>query len=392
MTEINIDAREAIDKLKKFVLKKILEFIPNVISIHLGGSSSRKEETNIIYNNKVILLGNLAFLIFTRNTVRGYMGSLKVQKYLCSISQKITSNDLRINHPLVLVKPFELGVLTEKKLNLISPDISIHEIATNDSLIFGKDMRPYLPTEIPEWSAIKIILNRLVGLNLCLKSLINNAGADELTRYIINYESTKGVLAVLEALLVLEGMYKGTYKERIAFWSALSSKNPNLHDEFPTLDNCIRIAALIRSRPNSDVNAYSFWFESRNLLLSALNYLKKLDSYHQLTGSLKLNSPTIYNLVNLILHKKITIENIRLSIKKTEIYYSLMLQTISVVRPDLSLDEKLFEKLLQLARSYRVLSSSKGDVSSYLELCSKVNLGCTRYQLEWLTDKMQTIK
>ena len=78
-----------------------------------------------------------------------------------------------IKHSIVLVKPFELIVIPERKLKHVSPDIYIHEIATNDSLIFGKDMRDYLPTDIPKSSALKIILNRLVGLNLCLKFLIN---------------------------------------------------------------------------------------------------------------------------------------------------------------------------------------------------------------------------
>ena len=206
-------------------------------------------------------------------------------------------------------------------------------------------------------------------------------------------KNTKGVLAALEALLVLEGKYRGTYKERIAFWSELSSKNPGLHNEFPSLDNYLHIAAVIRSNPSSsDVNPYSFWFESRNLLLSALNYLKKVEIYDELKNSLAVNSPLTYNFVNLILYNKFTAKNIRLSIKKTDIYYSLMLQTISAIRPDLSLDEKAFQKLIQLAKMYHILTNADDDVSCFLDLCSKVNLGCTKFQLEWITDKMQIIE
>ena len=158
------------------------------------------------------------------------IGYFKLQKFLSNISSNVTSTDLGIKYPITLVKPFEIIVVPEKNIDSISPDISIYEIVTNDSLIYGTDLRYRLSKKIPTWSALKIALNRLVGLNLCIKLLLTKNVDDKITKSIINYESAKGVMAVLEAIMVITQNYKSTYEQRISFLPNLLSKYPNLYD------------------------------------------------------------------------------------------------------------------------------------------------------------------
>jgi hypothetical protein len=368
----------------------MLQYVPNITSIHLGGSSSRKEETFIIQDNQVVLLGNIALIVFTQDFFSSLIGLKRVQGFLKNLPKYATPKVLEIDRPLVLMKPFEISVLPERKAHFLSPDISIFEIASNNSLLYGKDMREHLSREIPQASACKIIMNRLLGLNLCMRDLLIKDLHNPLIHSMINYESAKGVLAVVEALLVLEQKYKASYNERIAYWPTLIANRPHLRNELPCIDDCVTRASLIRSNPETGmVDPYSFWFQSRTLLLSALTYLEKNYGLHY--KNTFFSDPSLLSRVGyLFLNNRLDLESIKLLRARRAKYYSLMLKAIRIPREDLTVDNRLLEEL-QIEAGVNI-DSSKDHLSQYLDTTSKINFACTNAELRWLTDKTQIIK
>ncbi|WP_415280930.1 hypothetical protein [Candidatus Nitrososphaera sp. FF02] len=288
------------------------------------------------------------------------------------------------------MKPFEISILPEHKACFLSPDISVFEIASNDSLLYGKDIRNQLPKNIPKISAHKIILNRLLGLNLCLRDLFTRNLQESLTRTMINYESAKGILAALEAILVVEGEYKVSYKERIAYWTTLIAKRPSLKNELPNIDSSIAQAALIRSNPETDtIDPWSFWYQSRTVLLATLAYLEK---YYTLTdyNAAFPDLPLLKHIAYLFLNNRLDQQSIeQLQLKRAN-YYSLMLEAIRIPRDDLTIDTLLLDKLRSI--THWGTDNSGNDLSQYLNITSKINFGCTNAELRWLTDRAQIIK
>lgn len=389
MTDL-AERKETIGLLKQSIKEIILKTIPDIESIHMGGSSSRNEETHFMHDGKLVLLGNVAYVIFTRQNIRAFLALRRLQLSLAQLSKHVSPDAFPLQGPVILTKPIEISLIPTKSVGLVAPDIAIHEIVKNDSLLYGKDMRSLLPDSIPAASAVKIVLNRLVGLSLCANLLLQGVERNPLAGRIINYESAKGILAALEAVLVTEGRYLPSYRERIAFWPTLIESKPDLATALPELGRNLPIASKIRATPeSSDIDPGKLWLSSRNLLLATLSYLwygKKLSIY-----SLNMDSPGFRNYFYLFSNGRLNLRNIVASSKKRSEYYLAMIEGVKAFNDDLQIERGKLENFSKHCHQVGVSADRGSDEERYLRLCSSVNLGCTKFELSWIDQKSQVV-
>ena len=384
------ERKEIIHQLKMSIKEVILRTVPEIESIHMGGSSSRNEETHFVHNGRLVLLGNFAYIIFTRQKFRAFLSLRKLQSSLNELSRNASLKSSVLSMAVVLTKPIEISLIPVRSIPAISPDIAVHEIVKNDSLVYGKDMRLRLPSSIPLNSAVKIVLNRLAGLSLCAKLLLEGSSKNPLATAIINYESAKGVLASLEAVLVTEGKYLPSYRERIAFWPRLVESNPDLATALPELSRNLEVAAKIRATPDAaGIDPGKSWINSRNLLLSTLDYL---GTYKKLSiNSISLDMPAFLNYFYLYSNGRLSLRNLVAASKRRTGYYIAMIEGVKTLNDKLQLDHQQTEKFASSCRHVGISADRNSGMQRYLALCAKINLGCTRFELEWIDQRTQVI-
>lgn len=262
-----------LETLTKYVSNAILNHLSGVISIIIHGSVARNESSLYSNRNYDILLGNIGFTIITDSPTRDRL----LLPFLLRFLRNIDTSDLRriIDKPLILLKPFEISLIPRQRLlqGDIPPDIWVFEMVNAGQIMYGENLLSLFKTDFDKDAGIKIIVNRLFGLNLCIPLILRSDFNSKINLIAVNYESIKGILAALEALLVLQDKYYPSYYERGKLIDVAVRKYADFFSNPQDAIGAFKLATKVKLDPKDidEISPTNIWFKSRSILTSVLS-------------------------------------------------------------------------------------------------------------------------
>lgn len=282
-------------KLAKYLKDTTLEYLPGVRAVILAGSAARNEDT--LYNDEErdILLGNIALVVVVTKT------SLKEKWQFARLQKDLNGKELGgfqkgLKKQLVLTKPFELSLFNASKLNgnSVPADIWTYEMVHAGRVLYGDAATlQEFATEFKPDAGFRILLSRLFGLNLCLPLVATDNIKKKIDVLSVNYECVKGLLAVLEALLVLSEKYQPTYAQKEQLIDNTIDVYKSQFNSPKDTRRLLHSASALKLDPRDleKINPIELWHQTKELIFECFtiyrtqgytlpDYLKKLTLNH----------------------------------------------------------------------------------------------------------------
>ena len=262
-----------LETLTQYVSSAILKHLPGAVSIIIHGSVARNEGS--LYSNREydILLGNIGFTIITDSPTKDRL----LLPFLLRFLRNIDTSDLRrmIDKPLILLKPFEISLISHQRLlqGDIPPDIWVYEMVNAGKIVYGENLLSLFKTHFDKYAGLKIIVNRLFGLNLCIPLILRSDFNSKINLIAVNYESVKGILAALEALLVLQDKYYPSYYERGKLIDVAVRKFADFFSNPQDTIETFKLATKLEldTMDIDEISPTIIWFQSRSILKCVLS-------------------------------------------------------------------------------------------------------------------------
>jgi len=257
-----------VELLIRFVKKAILNYLRGVTSIMMQGSAARNEASLFSDREGNILLGNIGFTVITKSLIRDVLSYPLLLRFLRNID-KSNLNEV-IQKPLILLKPFEVSLIPYRYLSegYVPPDIWVFEMVKAGKIVYGENVLSLFNTTFGLDAGFRMVTNRLFGLNLCLPLIARSDFDSKVKMLAVNYESVKGILAALEALLFLLGKYRPTYSERGPLASEVVEAYAETFEETDDALETFKLASKLKLDPHGleRLSPIEYWFKSRSLL------------------------------------------------------------------------------------------------------------------------------
>lgn len=256
--------------LTNYLLNAMLGHFHDVNSVVMHGSAARNEITLYSDTNEEILLGNIGLTIITESPRKNALPYFMLLSRLENIDK--SKLGMFLEKPLILLKPFEITLISRHKIKQIPPTITTFEMVKAHQILYGKDLLSQFNVLFGLEEGLRMIINRLVGLNLCLPLIARSDYNSRLKILAINYECTKGVLGALEAFLVLLGKYVPTYRERAHLVSEVVNEFSETFDDAEARE-IFNQACQLKLNPNGleRFHPAEYWLKARSLLGLALH-------------------------------------------------------------------------------------------------------------------------
>lgn len=308
---VAFENKESHDKIKKIMahnLKilclEIIKRIPNVISIYLTGGYVASEGCIMVEEDKIKILSDYDLVVIVNG-----------QSPISSFSENVFSQLKNIykmsGHPIA-----ELIIWDYHNLRKLMPSKFLFDFQLA-KCIYGKEIRNLIPrflvSDIPSTDGLRLIFNRVFGVLLPFSpSLIFSEPTFQENRH-ITFESSKLVMASCEAFLMLDDVLYCTQKENVKYFSEIFPQNyPILLKSMPKIQEIVQKALEYRIAPNVELekNAITLWFDSRDLMLHALEHYLKIDPYQEDSTLIELIFTLIEKQPHAFIQKLVAIVNI----------------------------------------------------------------------------------
>lgn len=209
------DIDQNIQKKLDYIVDRILEFIGshNILAIILTGGFGRGEGGVVLENQKIRLINDLDINIICKASKYRSVVS-KSRKDLEPFAQKLAAE--------VEIKQVDLGIIHPAKFYFMTNKVSSYEYRHGHKILYGKidiknKIKEIKPEELPITDGAQYFLTR--GSGMIIPALTFYKTYHVLKRYRENFyiELNKAILAMGDALLLLNRKYRCSYKERLTF-------------------------------------------------------------------------------------------------------------------------------------------------------------------------------
>jgi hypothetical protein len=280
------------------ILSVILDFIPEDIeSIYLSGGFGRGEgSVRFGADGKVVPMKDFDILVVLKNSVDQQIKK-KVNE---AVYEALGFSN--VESGLFRFSDFVVDLSFTKLSNLKSfPDISIYELKTTGSLLYGQDTRkdiPWRPEDIPIASGCRLLFEKMTGL---IGHFPENfgVGMSERSKELLFYECNKSYVEIGTALCLLFKCYEPSYSRRKELFRANFPKMQPFCDNMPELPDLVEQATDFKLKPDFNkvtIDPLEIWFKARDTLLSISKFY--LDTYLNLGGTDFLRSQKIMKRLN----------------------------------------------------------------------------------------------
>jgi len=262
----------------RIVCKEIVRNIPRLTSIYLTGSYSRGEGCVIINNNKIKILSD--FDIFIISDAQPFILKIQTKALQKALSQlKLLNTYIMPGHPIV-----ELYIVNKKRTqNLLFETTPLfnYELRTA-KLIYGKEMLNTIPkiesNYISPYNGMRLLFDRIFGAIIPFSTdLLYFKPECQKQRHLM-FEVTKLILACRDSLLLLDGIYFPTSKQRQIYFEN-KYKRYNFLVQSSYFLYLTNVAQLYRLRPSKELekDAIKLSFLAFNLSYKILTiFLEKI--------------------------------------------------------------------------------------------------------------------
>ena len=181
------------------------------------------------------------------------------------------------------------------KLNRLINIQRYYELKYGSQVIYGDYVLDKIniikPDSIPPSDGLRNLFNRFHQMLLGLRENYND---DQ--KKIKIFWSFKCYLSICEALLILEGKFMPTTKERAKLFNQIYEKSfPELYHLIPNLHEKVKLAADFKLKPYFNVNHDKLWMTSLNDLIKVFEYyIKKMTEVGDIEHAINKKLPYIY--------------------------------------------------------------------------------------------------
>lgn len=370
------------DKAIAEVVNKLVRSIKGVESIVLCNSHARGEPTAFSdYDIEVIIKTPLLPFYLS-----------KIKRLEKELSKKFGVK--------VKIGPNSMFLLKRAPRNAFFYDLKF-----SGKVLYGKNLLRLIPInknyEVERSSCVEFLLNLLVEFasDLDIGFFFRELRKKEEEK--LTYACSKMVLGCCAGLLILKGMYKSAYQERVALFTRIFRKKfPLLHEKFPDFLHFVNASYKYRFECNSlgTTSPLDFWFETRHyfgeilvyclretmgLDLESGDWIGVCEEFLSKSGFPVFNNLAYFVLVSLLeeRHRKVSPFVIFSRAQVARLFQSaLFLTTFSISREG-SIDEYMIKHAHNFVRSYMpklTRTSSKRSAWNELKntLVSFYNYAC----------------
>jgi hypothetical protein len=176
----------------------------------------------------------------------------------------------------------ELGIPAEVNVLInVQKRILFYEMIEEGLCIYGKDnltKHRFSANEIDKYDGLRLLFNRMQGLVVAINEDFPQNPTSEKWKNTIIKESSKGLLAIAESLLLLSNKYPPTYRERNKLFPDIFKKEfIELHEEMPDLIYYVDLATRWKLDPRTsyEIDSVELWFKVRDYMINTFNYYVK---------------------------------------------------------------------------------------------------------------------
>lgn len=272
--KFNID--KMIDRKMETIVSEVRKNIPEVKSIILMGGYGRGEGAIEIHKGAPRLVNDFDMYIVTNKQ----MGDDFLEEVAMKCSKRIGvggfAHPEKFEDSYDFNKFFHVDIrsLSERSLPSLLPSVRYYEMKNSASIIWGenslKKFPAFEPKDIPLSEGLRLIMNRMMLLIMSFypKFTKDKNSMSRAERDIMGYYIAKSYITMGEALLLLSGDYKPTYRGRAKeFRKVYKSKFPGLHKELPELGEKVHFFTEYKMFPRPDkVDPLKEWFICREYM------------------------------------------------------------------------------------------------------------------------------
>ena len=241
----------------------------SIRAVILAGALSRGEGTILTKKNGIRILSDIDLVFVVRRPWDFF-----------SVGPRMSALLSDLNFPLKV----SVGAMWRMNTHR---NVYLYELKCNGKVLFGDarvlDAIPtFTPKEIPRWEGIRLLLDSLIGLvGVFTHDSPLQTPSDAEDFY---YACVKGYLACCDALLLFDGRYASTYRER--FQELLEMRPDQMPDRMPGLKE--KMVEAMRFKLGIDTGwetgriTTQSWFDCRDAIIKVLSYT--LSMYQGSTG------------------------------------------------------------------------------------------------------------
>ncbi|MFX1392265.1 MAG: hypothetical protein ACFFAH_01705 [Promethearchaeota archaeon] len=264
------------NNIKKLPINKIFEkifekFNPKEIkSIILIGSASRNELTTHIGKFNESSISDIEISVF----LKSFFLAIRLKKKKFYI--KIDKYDIEILFTHILFYKFLRTPL-------------VYDLKTTGKILWGKDIRKSIwinnPKQIPFWEGVRLLYNRLIPFEVLLWKYVNNLPIKKKEEY----NHTKLLIAVGEFLMIRDGVFYSSYKDKLNYFEKYSNSQnkiinqvinalkfklnyDNIFDNLKTIEFTCFLVYEILTKINPKLDSFRI-----PLSINIFKYLKRIE-------------------------------------------------------------------------------------------------------------------
>lgn len=289
------------DYIKKNYLDKIVaSFVRdcNPISIILFGGFGKGEGSIQAINEKPIPFNDFDLYIVTEEK----LSDDELNRISMNASKEIGMGGLEVAYfpeeGYDSNKFFHVDVrcIPKNKIGKLMKTQRYYELKYGSQVIYGdteilEKINEIKPEEIPVSEGLRNLFNKLHTMLLGLRENYN-----EEERKIRIFWSYKCYMSICEALLILNGRFAPTSKERAKIFSEIFEKEfPELKEKIPHLAKKVEKATRFKLRPDFKIDANFLWNEALKDILEVFEYyIKKITNSNEIPRAINEILPYSY--------------------------------------------------------------------------------------------------
>lgn len=268
-----------IDAQLRLITNIILEYIPGVRSIILGGGFGKGEgSVEISQDGEIVCLRDFDIVVIVDRIPKE-----ETQRKLCDEIYK----SLGLPNPeskSFRFTDFVVGIYFRREKDLIYPDIWFYDLKAASQLLYGEDVRNLIPwskKDIPLSSGLRILFEKVCGLlGVFSYSYLKVKEFPDNQKKPIILECYKTYIEICTALCILAGKYEPRYDSRARNLEEFYfDKFPDFAQAMPNLPQRVKTYTNFKLKPDfTEIreDPIQLWFSTRDSLGVALHlYLRR---------------------------------------------------------------------------------------------------------------------
>lgn len=262
------------------IIRKLV-YPSNLRSIILSGGFARGEGSVIIEGKKVTPLKD--YDIFTIVKVKPPNETIKLIHDECYKALNMNSSknrDFKFSDFVI-----DINFTTEKRL-ILRPDIFTYELKTTGKVLWGEDIRHYIPwsiKDIPSITTLRFLFEKATGLiahTADINMLDMQIKKEKKLNFI--YECYKTYVEVCTVLCFYMGCYEPSYETRSKLLAEnLKLKFPEIYRLIPDLPDKVEYCTQFKLKPDLKQveieDPVELWFKTRDDLLVIMQHCIQVD-------------------------------------------------------------------------------------------------------------------